>query len=167
MSTQSKSRSDAKVVIERTYRASIHDVWELWTTKDGFESWWGPQGFRAEVHELDARVGGALRYDMIADTTEMIAAMKQMGRPTSHATQARFSVLEPREHLVITSVIDFLPNIASYEADIDVALFSAGESVRMVVTLDAMHSDEFTKMQKEGFSSQLTKLDKRFAKGES
>ena len=38
------------VVIERSYRASIGDVWDLWTTKDGFESWWGPQGFRAEVN---------------------------------------------------------------------------------------------------------------------
>jgi hypothetical protein len=43
-----------------------------------------------------------------------------------------------------------------------VDFISAGDSVRMVVTLDAMHSDEFTKMQKEGFTSQLTKLDKRF-----
>lgn len=22
------------------------------------ESWWGPRGFREEIHELDARVGG-------------------------------------------------------------------------------------------------------------
>jgi hypothetical protein len=33
----------------------------------------------------------------------------------------------------------------------------------MMVTLDGMHSDEFTEMQKEGFLSQLTKLDERFA----
>ncbi len=33
----------------------------------------------------------------------------------------------------------------------------------MVVTLDAMHDDEFTRMQKEGFTSQHTKLDERFA----
>jgi hypothetical protein len=32
----------------------------------------------------------------------------------------------------------------------------------MVVSLDAMHSDEFTKMQEQGFTSQLTKLDARF-----
>jgi hypothetical protein len=32
----------------------------------------------------------------------------------------------------------------------------------MVVTLDGMHNEELTKMQKEGFTSQLTKLDKRF-----
>ena len=35
-----------KVVIERTYRAEVNELWDLWTTKDGFESWWGPQGFR-------------------------------------------------------------------------------------------------------------------------
>jgi hypothetical protein len=32
----------------------------------------------------------------------------------------------------------------------------------MVVTLDGMHSPEFTEMQKQGFASQLTKLDRRF-----
>jgi uncharacterized protein YndB with AHSA1/START domain len=152
-----------KVVIERTYRASLQDVWELWTTKDGFESWWGPQGFRAEVHELDARVGGALRYDMIADSPEMIAEMKRQGAPVSHPTRARFTVVEPRERLVITNVIDFLPGVATYESDIAVALFSVDDRVRMVVTLDPMHSDQFTKMQEEGFTSQLTKLDQRFA----
>ncbi|MCA9590533.1 MAG: SRPBCC domain-containing protein [Myxococcales bacterium] len=163
MSKDSESRSEAKVVIERTYRARIEDVWDLWTTKAGFESWWGPQGFRAEVQEIDAREGGALRYDMIADTPEMIAAMKQMGQPTSHPTSARFTEMKPRERLVITNVIDFIPNVATYESNIVVDFSSAGDRVRMVVTLDAMHSDEVTKMQKEGFTSQLTKLDARFA----
>jgi hypothetical protein len=32
----------------------------------------------------------------------------------------------------------------------------------MVVTLDAMHTEEMTRMQEEGFSSQLAKLDSRF-----
>ena len=161
MSTQA-SRKAAKVVVERTYRASLEDVWALWTTKDGFESWWGPEGFRAEVRELDARVGGALRYEMIADTPEMIAEMARLGRPPSHPTNSRFTELEPRSRLVITNVIDFLPGVAVYETHIAVDLTPVRDSVRMVVTLDAMHSDEFTKMQKEGFTSQLTKLDRRF-----
>ena len=67
MSHEHKTHGGAKVVIERTYRAQIKDVWDLWTTKAGFESWWGPQGFRVEVQTLDARVGGALHYEMIAD----------------------------------------------------------------------------------------------------
>lgn len=152
----------AKIVIERTYRASLKQVWDLWTTKDGFESWWGPQGFRADVHEIDARVGGALRYDMVADSAEMIAAMKQMDQPPSHKTTSSFSELKPRTRLVLTNVIDFLPGVATYESNIAVDFFEVGDSVRMVVTLDAMHSDEFTKMQEQGFTSQLTKLDARF-----
>ena len=64
MSSENQARSEAKVVIERNHRATIPDIWDLWTTKDGFESWLGPQGFRAEVQELDARVGGNLRYEM-------------------------------------------------------------------------------------------------------
>jgi uncharacterized protein YndB with AHSA1/START domain len=152
-----------KVVIERSYRASVEDMWDLWTTKDGFESWWGPQGFRAEVSEIDARIGGVLHYEMIADTPEMVAAMKRMGRPASHPTHARFTELRPRERLVITNVIDFIPDVASYESKIAVDFSVTGNHVRMVVTLDPMHSDEVTRMQEQGFTSQLTKLDARFA----
>ena len=163
MNSKNPSRSQAQVVVERTYQATLSELWDLWTTKEGFESWWGPQGFRVEVHEIDARVGGALRYDMIADTPEMIAAMKQMGRPASHATRSSFSELKPLQRLVLTNVIDFLPGVEAYESNIAVDFHAFGDSVRMVVTLDSMHSDEFTKMQKEGFTSQLTKLDARFA----
>src|SRR5690606_16238002 len=94
--SQPDNQQEAQIVIERHYRASLADVWDLWTTKEGFESWWGPQGFRVRVHELDARAGGALHYDMIADTPEMVAAMKEMGQPTSHPTHSRFTVVEPR-----------------------------------------------------------------------
>jgi uncharacterized protein YndB with AHSA1/START domain len=157
--------SDKKkpIVIERTYRASIEDVWDLWTTKDGFESWWGPQGFRSDVHELDARVGGTLRYDMVAASPEAIASMKELGGDTKHSVRSRFKELKRHERLVLTSVIDFLPGVAPYESDIAVDFSSSGDRVRMVVTLSGMHDAEFTKMQEQGFTSQLTKLDARFA----
>jgi uncharacterized protein YndB with AHSA1/START domain len=156
------SARKARTVIERTYPATLGEVWDLWTTKEGFESWWGPQGFRAEVHELDARVGGALRYDMIADTPEMIASLRELGRPSSHATTSRFTELRHHERLVLTNVIDFLPGVATYESDIAVDFSALGDRVRMVVTLDGLHHEDFTKMQEEGFTSQLTKLDGRF-----
>jgi hypothetical protein len=66
--------------------------------------------------------------------------------------------------VVIRNVIDFIPEVATYESDIVVDLSAVGDSVHMVVTLDAMHSDEFTRMQQEGFTSQLTKLDARFTR---
>jgi uncharacterized protein YndB with AHSA1/START domain len=162
-SKQTASRDKkAKLVIERTYRAQASELWELWTTKEGFESWWGPEGFRVEVHKLDARLGGELHYDMIADAPEQVAAMKEMGQPLSHETRGTYSELLPQKRLALTHVIDFLPGVAPYESTMVVEFFPAQERVRMVVTLDGMHNEEFTTMQKEGFTSQLTKLSKRF-----
>jgi len=157
------TRGDAKFVFDRTYRATQKEVWDLWTTKDGFESWWGPQGFRADVHEIEARVGGVLRYDMVADTPEMVEAMARMGQPPLRAVHARFTALTPRTHLVLTSVIDFLPGVAPYDNDIVVDLAQDGDRVRMVVALTGMHTPEMSGMQRQGMESQLTKLDARYA----
>jgi uncharacterized protein YndB with AHSA1/START domain len=43
------------MTIERTYEARIEDVWALWTTADGIESWWGPEGFTVTVRSSDLR----------------------------------------------------------------------------------------------------------------
>jgi hypothetical protein len=59
-------------------------------------------------------------------------------------------------------VIDFLPGVKPYDSTMKVDFFASGHSVRMVVTLEPMHDEEFTKMSALGFSSQLSKLDKRF-----
>ena len=150
------------IVIERTYRARVDELWDLWTTKEGFESWWGPQAFRVEVHAIDPRVGGEIRYDMIAATPEMVEAMRQMGQPASHATHGRFTEVVRHARLAITHVIDFLPGVKPYDSTIRVEFSSVGASTRMVVTLSPMHDEQFTGMQVEGFSSQLTKLDARF-----
>jgi uncharacterized protein YndB with AHSA1/START domain len=157
------SAMSPKVVVERTYRARVEELWELWTTKEGFESWWGPEGFRIEVHALEARVGGTLHYDMIADAPEQVEAMKRMGQPTSHQTRGSFVELTPHSRLAITHVIDFLPGVKPYDSTMVVEFFPSGGSVRMVVTLDLMHTEEFTKMATIGFTSQLGKLDRRFA----
>ena len=100
---------------------------------------------------------------MIADSPEMIAAMKHIGQPIFTAARSRFTEVKARKRLVLTNVIDFLPGVEPYESNIAVDFSALGDTVRMVVTLDAMHSNEFTKMQEEGFTSQLTKLDERFA----
>src|SRR5262249_61689151 len=101
-----------KFVIERTYRASVEELWELWTAKEGFESWWPPEGSRAVVHAIEARPNGKLHYEMIAETPEMMAVMKELGLPASHVERARFSEFRPPERLVLAIMMDFLPGVA-------------------------------------------------------
>jgi uncharacterized protein YndB with AHSA1/START domain len=152
----------AAVVIERTYKAPVEDLWALWTTRAGFESWWGPEGFRVEVHALEARAGGALDYDMIADAPEAIAAMKQMGQPVSHMTHGKYATFEPHSRLSLVHVIDFVPGQTPYEVAIDVAFSAQGDQARMIVTLEPHVDPHWTRMSVQGFTSQLTKLDRRF-----
>ncbi|GAA0336392.1 hypothetical protein GCM10009087_53590 [Sphingomonas oligophenolica] len=157
------SQIESSIVIERVYQADVEELWDLWTTKEGFESWWGPRDFRADVHTLEARPGGALHYDMVADTPAMIAAMKNMGQPASHACRGSFTEFRPHERLVLTQLIDFLPGVEPYDSTMVVDFLPVADGrVRMVVTLSQMHDAQFTEMQKQGFTSQLSKLDKRY-----
>ena len=166
MSDETKSAGatapQAVVIVERTYRARVEDLWALWTTKAGFESWWGPEGFRVEVHALEARAGGALEYDMIADAPEAIAAMKEMGQPVSHGTRGVYAEFRPHQRLSLVHVIDFVPGSPTYESLIEVDFSAVGDKARMVVTIHPHLDPHWTKMSLEGFSSQLTKLDARF-----
>jgi uncharacterized protein YndB with AHSA1/START domain len=153
----------SNIVIERSYKAEPDDVWALWTTKAGFESWWGPEGFRADVHMIEAQLGGTLHYDMVADSPTAIAAMKDMGEPTSTPCRGHFSEFRPQERLALSQIIDFLPGVEPYDSLIEVDIIAAPDGhVRMIVTLHQMHDVQTTKMQHGGFLSQLSKLDKRY-----
>ena len=144
--------------VERQYEGPVDDVWWLWTTKEGFESWWGPEGFRVEVRELDLRVGGKLDYDMIASDPAQIAWMKQNNMPTSHGTRGKFVEIVPLKRLAISHMIDFIPGVKRYEHRMSVEFVTAGKNVTMVVTIEDHTTPEWTQRAVEGFESQLTKV---------
>ena len=79
-----------KITFERTYKAPLEDVWDLWTTRDGIESWWGPEGFVAKVHKLDLRAGGDLEYSFTATAPEQIEALKGMGVPLTQVVRGTY-----------------------------------------------------------------------------
>ncbi|NOK12466.1 SRPBCC family protein [Corallococcus exercitus] len=162
MTTQTETPKRSTFTFERTYPATLAEVWELWTTKDGFESWWGPEGFSVKVHELDARPGGLLRYDMIATAPEQVAFMKRAGMPTSTPSSLTFTEVTPQHRITYRHAVDFIPGVAPYNVSTGVDLQVQGDSVRMTVTADALHSGEWTQRASAGWESQLRKLDMRF-----
>jgi hypothetical protein len=100
---------------------------------------------------------------MTADAPETIAAMGRMGRSRSYETRGRFTEFEPYLRLAISHVIDFIPGAEPYESTILAEFIPAREKIRMVITLGSMYSEELTKMSTMGFTSQLSKLDRRFS----
>jgi len=149
-----------RLTLERTYRAPIADVWELWTTKDGIESWWGPDGFDVTVQSIDLRVGGELRYTMNARRPEMVAFMTQNKMPTSTPHKITYTELVPNRRLRYLQLADFIPEVAPYDVDTLVELDETAAGVKMTITFDAMHDELWTKRAVMGFESELDKLEK-------
>jgi uncharacterized protein YndB with AHSA1/START domain len=158
MTNSTPRPTQAVIRLERRYEAAVEDLWFLWTTKEGFESWWGPEGFRVEVHKLDLRVGGELVYDMIAAAPEQIEFMKKANMATSHGTRATFVEIVPLQRLEICHLIDFIPGKRPYENRTRVEFFPAGSSVRMVINTEEHPDKEWTQRATAGWESQLTKL---------
>jgi uncharacterized protein YndB with AHSA1/START domain len=158
MNEKANKRHDPKAVIERTYVASIEEVWELWTTEEGIESWWGPDGFSVKVHELDLRPGGEMRYTMIAVGAAQVQFMKQAGMPLTTESKLTYTAIVPGKSIAYTHRADFIPGVEPYDFGSKVEFFVEGDNVRMILTLDPMHSDEWTQRAVMGMESQLGKL---------
>ena len=156
--TASPKAPHGRITIEREYKAAIKDVWDLWTTKKGFESWWGPDGFMAKVLQLDLRPNGELRYAMTAVAPTQIAFMKRVGMPLTVEARIVYTEVVALKRLAYTHLADFIPGIEPYDVATVVEFHSSKHSVRMVLTLDRMHNDEWTQRAVMGWESQLGKL---------
>src|SRR2546428_744884 len=95
MNAAMSSGARRKVTLERTFKASIEEVWDLWTTKEGIESWWGPDGFAVTVHKLDLRPGGELVYAMTAVASDQIEFMKKAGMPLPTESRVPYTDVIP------------------------------------------------------------------------
>lgn len=155
-----KGDNRRKFTLERVYEASIQDVWALWTTKDGIESWWGPEGFTVSVRKLDLRAGGELLYAMTAIGPNQIKFMKDAGMPITTEARVAYIEVNPMRRLAYTHLIDFVPGVEVYDVATVVEFSVERDCVRMVIHLDAMHSEEWSQRAISGWESQLSKADR-------
>jgi uncharacterized protein YndB with AHSA1/START domain len=158
MSTVMSPGRRRMVTLERTFEASIEEVWDLWTTKDGIESWWGPDGFAVKVHTLDLRPGGALIYTMTAVGSDQIEFMKNAGMPLTSETRVTYTEVDPPRRLAYSTVADFIPGVEAYDAATVVDLRPVPGGVRMILTQEAMHDEHWTQMAVMGWENELNKL---------
>jgi uncharacterized protein YndB with AHSA1/START domain len=152
-----------QIVLERTFQAPIEDVWDLWTTAGGIESWWGPDGFTVKVRSLDLRPGGELRYAMIATAPEQIAFMKKAGMALTTEARITYREVSPRRRLAYEHLVDFIPGVEEYVVTTSVELDPSPQGVRMVLVLQAMHDDVWTQRAVMGWENELGKLAKALA----
>jgi uncharacterized protein YndB with AHSA1/START domain len=155
----SSTTTKPPISLERTFRAPIEKVWRMWTTKDGLEKWWGPEGFATEVRRLDVRVGGGFEIVMTAVLQAIIDHLKASGVNARNVSKGDYTEVATNERLAYTNAVDFVPGVAPYETATTVELSPVpGGGTRQVVVTGAMHDDRWTKMATMGWESQLAKL---------
>jgi uncharacterized protein YndB with AHSA1/START domain len=158
-----KTSERPKLSFDRTFQASPEEVWELWTTKDGIESWWGPEGFSVTVRSLDLRPGGDLRYSMSAVRAAEIEFMVKAGMPVTTEHRRIFTEVSPARRLAYRESVDFVPGVEPYDVHVEVDFTPVADGVRIVVTFDPMHDDRWTEMARLGRESELDRLAKVLA----
>jgi len=149
----------AQFSLERTYAAPGERVWALWTTRQGIESWWGPEGFEVKVTALDLRPGGELSYEMTAVAPVQVAFMKQAGMPLTTKARVIYTEVTPGKRLAYKTVADFVPGVEPYEVATVVEFQATAAGVKLVITVDAMHDEVWTARSRAGNEGQLRKLD--------
>ena len=144
--------------IRRDYDATPEQIWSLWTTPAGIESWWAPDGFAVEVQTLDLRPGGELVYTMTATAPEQIEFMQSAGMPLANESRKTFTEIEPHARLAYTSLVDFVPGVDPYEflTVIDIAPGGTGSTV--VMTMEPLHDEVWTERLLAGRANELENL---------
>ena len=99
-----------------------------------------------------------MRYAMTAIDPAQVQFMKQAGMPLTTETKLTYTEIVPGKSIAYTHRADFIPGVAPYDVGNKVEFHAEGASVRMILTLDPMHSDEWTQRAMAGWESQLVKL---------
>jgi uncharacterized protein YndB with AHSA1/START domain len=151
-----------RLVLKRTYQASLAMVWEMWTTPQGIEEWWGPNGFDVKVRKLDLRPGGKLLYAMTATAPAQVDFVKGAGIPVTVEMHITYTEVAPQRRLAFMHRADFIPGVPPYDVATAVDLYPSpsDRGMRMVLTFDAMHDEEWTRRTVMGWQSELGKLAK-------
>jgi len=147
-----------KIVIERTFMASPKDLWDLWTTREGLESWWGPEGFTTKLKSLDVRPGGKFEYEMTATGPDQVEAMRQANLPLTSRAHGTYVEVTPLRRLAYRTVADFIPGVEPYEIGAVIDFHATPQGARLTVSEDAMHNEEWTRRSEMGMSSSLDRL---------
>jgi uncharacterized protein YndB with AHSA1/START domain len=145
--------------LKHTYDAPAELIWELCTTAGGLEEWWGPDGFKTRVSELELRPGGQLRYTLTAIGSEQVAFVRNLGMPLSNEFRRTFTEVLPPSRLAYLSLIDFVPDQEPYEHLTVIDLEPAGDRTNVIMTLDPLHDQSWTQEYRAHRGNELDNLE--------
>jgi uncharacterized protein YndB with AHSA1/START domain len=145
--------------LEHSYDAPPELIWELWTTAEGLEKWWGADGFETRVSDLELRPGGRVRYTMTATGPEQVEFVRNLGMPLMSEFRRTFTEVAAPTRLAYVSLIDFVPDQEPYEHLTVVDIEPAGARTNVVMTVDPLHDETWTQEYRAHRDNELGNLE--------
>ncbi len=148
------TESQTSLQIKRTYKATREQVFRAWTNPEALKKWFGPSDdFKTPVAEVDLKVGGTYRLQMIAPNGE------------SHGVGGVYREINSPEKLVFTWMweegvsCDGGPPEPPVETLVTVEFFECGEETEIVLTHERLPNVESRDKHKEGWDGCLARLE--------
>ena len=146
--------SQTSLQIKRTYIATREQVFRAWTNPDALKKWFGPSDdFKTPVAEVDLRVGGTYRIQMIAPNGE------------SHAVGGIYKEISSPEKLVFTWMweegvsCDGGPPEPPVETLVTLEFFERGNETDVVLTHERFPNVGSRDKHNEGWAGCLGRLE--------
>ena len=138
------------ILIELTFPAAQQDLWEKWTTQEGIESWWGPEGINSTVRELEFQAGGRLEIVMRPIDSE--------GEENSIVERITFTEITPMTCICFTDRCPGAPDVEPYDVICEVTFQAVPEGTKMTFASSGLHREDWTEYATFGWRSAFQKL---------
>lgn len=129
--------STGSVVIERTFQAGVELVWRMWTEPEHLAAWYGPNGAKVPVADMDVQVGGKRLVCMEMETPNGPMQMWFTGEYREIVVNERLVYTESmsdEDGNVISPSDMGMPEDHPETTEIIVELAAAGAGTKMVMT---------------------------------
>lgn len=131
------TESTNSVVIERTLDAPAHLVWKMWTESEHFAAWYGPDGARIPVANMDVTIGGTRLVCMEMDTPNGTMQMWFTGEYREIVEHTRLVYTESMSDAdgnVVSPADMGMPDDHPVTTEIIVELEDLGDRTKMTMT---------------------------------
>lgn len=128
--------------LRRIYSASREEIFAAWTDPEQMREWLCPAGATISFIEVDLRVGGAYRIDMLSEQATFVHT-------------GIYQEITPPKRLVFTWAS---PNTQHQKTLVTVELIQHGQQTELVLTHEGLPDQESKEMHAMGWRSILDKL---------
>jgi|SRR5579864_1601179 len=96
---------------------------------------------------------------MSATGADQIEYMTKAGMPLTTRHRLTYTEVDPPRRLAYRGVVDFIPGVEQYQVETLIELHEVAEGVRMTLTFDAMHDNQWTRLAVMGHEGELRRLE--------